>query len=166
MTSPSKSRDMILDISKFIEQLDESVRLEAFKFLLAEELETSSNPVSRKEPAPAAHRLPDRDVGPRKVAPQELIRQSGASSFTEKAIVLAYWLEEFQQRPTFSTADIKSAFEQAREHSPKNPSDLVAKLETSARIMRAEKSTGIQHYRLTSTAILEVQRWLNSRSEK
>jgi hypothetical protein len=83
------------------------------------------------------------------------------TTFTEKAVVLAYWLEAFQQRETFSSSDLKAAFEQAREPSPKNTSDLVAKLEGTARLMRADKVAGIQQYRLTSTAMQEVERWTN-----
>lgn len=79
----------------------------------------------------------------------------------EKAVVLAYWLEKYQQQPTFSSTDLKVAFEKAREPSAKNPSDLVAKLETTARIMKAEKVGAVQHYRLTSTAVEEIEAKLN-----
>jgi hypothetical protein len=152
----SKHRETIKELSTFVKQLDESIRLEAFRFLLAHEAN------SDRESLVHARRQPGEGNGARAVAPQELIRKSGVSKFTEKAVVLAYWLEEFEQKSTFSSGDLKSAFERAREHSPKNPSDLVAKLEGSARIMRAEKTGGVQRYRLTSTAIHDVQRWLSA----
>lgn len=150
--------DTILQLSEFVKQLDESIRVEAFKFLLEREITPASKPGAHTPPAKAS----SRSSTDRPVAPQELIRKSGVSKFTDKAIVLAYWLEQYQQRTTFSSSDLKAAFEQAREPSPKNPSDLVANLEVTGRVMRAEKSGNIQHYRLTSSAISEVERWIQS----
>ncbi len=157
MSSKSKDRAAVLELSEFIKQLDESVRVEAFRFLLPREI------CEDGEAVVAARQLggkvePDR----RPVAPQELIRRSAVATFIEKAVVLAYWLEEFQQKATFSSSDLRMAFESAREHSPKNTSDLIAKLEGSGRVMRREKTGGIQQYRLTSSAIHDVQRWLGT----
>jgi hypothetical protein len=159
MKSLSTYGDAILELSEFVAKLDESVRLEAFKFLLAEEFKTGSERSAASTKAVTASYT----AQSREIAPQELIRKSGATTFTEKAVVLGYWLEEFQKQPTFSSGDLKSAFEQAREQSPKNPSDLVAKLESSARVMKAEKAGSVQYYRLTSTAIQEVEGWLNTK---
>jgi hypothetical protein len=158
MDSLATHGDTILRLSEFVKQLDESIRLEAFRFLLEQEFKTDGE--STRSVARALLRREPQD---RAVAPQELIRRSGVSTFTDKAVVLAYWLEEFQQKVTFSSAELKSAFEQAREQSPKNPSDLVAKMEASARIMKADKTGSIQQYRLTSTAIQDVERWLRDK---
>jgi hypothetical protein len=158
MKSVSEHGELLIKLSEFVKQLDEEVRLEAFKFLLARE----TGGVAWPEPA-VNGKIQQEHPG---VAPQELLRRTARLSFTEKAVVLAYWLEKYQQRPTFSSADLKAAFEQAREQSAKNPSDLAAKLEATARIMKAEKSQGIQHYRLTGTAIEEVETWLGSQEEK
>ncbi len=155
MKSITRYGETIVKLSEFVKPLDEAVRAEAFKFLLAKELGQIS------EEAPSAASAIRSEAKTRAVAPQELIRKSDASSFTEKAVVLGYWLEKYQQKPTFSSADLKAAFEQAREQSAKNPSDLVAKLETTARIMKAEKVGAVQHYRLTSTAIEEVETKIN-----
>jgi len=157
MSSKSKDRAAILELSEFVKQLDESVRVEAFRFLLPREIEEGGEAaVATRQHAVKV------EADRRPVAPQELIRRSGVSTFIEKAIVLAYWLEEFQQHPTFSSSDLRMAFESAREHSPKNTSDLIAKLEGSGRVMRAEKTGGVQQYRLTSSAIHDVQRWLGA----
>jgi len=161
MDSISKYSQVLTKISEFVKKLDESVRVEAFKFLLAQELQNE-----KVTPSPVTQAIsPTQGITSRSVAPQELIRQSGISTFTDKAVVLIYWLEEFQQRPTFSSGELKAAFEQAREQAPKNPSDLVAKLEATARIMKAGKTGSVQQYRLTSTAIQDVQRWLKSGKE-
>ena len=154
MSSKSKDRAAVLELSEFIKQLDESVRVEAFRFLLPREIDED-----REGTAAEGSRVAKVHAD-RPLAPQELIRRSEVSTFIEKAVVLAYWLEEFQQHPTFSSSDLKTAFESAREHSPKNTSDLLAKLEGSGRVMRAEKTGGVQQYRLTSSAIHAVQQWL------
>jgi len=156
MSSKSKDRATVQELSEFIKQLDESVRVEAFRFLLPREIDENREATVASRPHMAKIE-PDRPV-----APQELIRRSAVSTFIEKAVVLAYWLEEFQQHSTFSSSDLRTAFESAREHSPKNTSDLIAKLEGSGRAMRAEKTGGVQRYRLTSSAIHDVQRLLGA----
>jgi hypothetical protein len=150
--------ETIQQLSDFVKKLDESIRVEAFKFLLSRET-SPAKPASAQIARAAISHSPSSD---RPVAPQELIRKSGVSKFTDKAIVLAYWLEQYQQQVTFSSGDLKAAFEQAREPSPKNPSDLVANLEATGRVMRAEKAGNVQHYRLTSSAINEVERWVQT----
>src|SRR5271170_951841 len=105
MKSTSQHGETLIKLSEFVKQLDQFVRAEAFKFLLAQELgHVSEIAVSA---TPAIQRMPQA----RAVAPQELIRKYNASSFTEKAVVLAYWLEEYQQQPAFSSIDLKRAFE-------------------------------------------------------
>jgi len=146
--------ETIQRISEFVKTLDESIRAEAFNFLIEREATPGLKSATPRAARPA---LTHSD---RPIAPQELIRRSGVSKFTDKAIVLAYWLEKDQNQLTFSSGDLKAAFEQAREPSPKNPSDLVANLEATGRVMRAEKSGNIQQYRLTSSAIDEVERWI------
>ena len=152
--------ETIFKLSEFVKKLDETVRVEAFKFMLAREI---GKPLANQEAEIVTNQ---RNSRARELAPQELIKKSGKSKLNEKAIVLAYWLEEFQQKPSFSSGDLKAAFEQAREQAPKNPSDIVAKLEGAARIMKAEKAGTIQHYRLTSSAIDEVEQWLNPEKGK
>ena len=160
MESITRNRKMLIQLSEFVKELDESVRAEAFRFLLTQELgeasarSGASAPASRREPTSRA------------VAPQELIRKSRVSMFTQKAVVLAYWLEEYQQKSTFTSSDLRGAFEQAREQAPRNLSDLVAKLEATARIMKAEKVDAVQYYRLTGSAMQEVDRWLSPKEGK
>lgn len=147
MDSLDKYGETMLRLSEFVQRLDERVRAEAFKFLLSQE---THPPTSATVPSQTANQ-------DRPIAPQELIRKTNASSFVEKGLALAYWLETYQQQETFSSGDLKLAFEQAREHSPKNPSDLVGKLESAMRIMKADRVGGVQRYRLTRTAIDEIQ---------
>ena len=154
MKSVDEYGETITELSKFVERLDESVRGEAFRFLLAEEVNGSG-------PRAAIGSLSrQRQYGGRELAPQEVIRSSGREKLTDKAIVLGFWIETHGGKQSFSSTDLKGAFETAREKAPKNPSDIVASLEQTGRLMKAEKVGGAQHYRLTGTAIQEVEAWL------
>jgi hypothetical protein len=142
------------NIENFVLQLDPSIRAEAFRFLLRREFgpEITDGP---QEVTPSLGRKPVSP--PREVAPQELLRQIEAKTMMEVAPVLAYWLEIYQGETTFSSGRLKEAFDQAREAPPANPSDLVAKLEASGKLMKAEKAGAVQQYRLTRTAIDEIE---------
>jgi hypothetical protein len=154
MKSIDKYGAMLVQLSKFTERLDEAVRSEAFKFLLAQELGGVS--ADAVLVAPQGQRPP----AVREIAPQEVIRRSGRGKLTEKAVVLGFWLETHAGKESFSSGDLKAAFETAREKAPKNASDIVAALEQTGRLMRAAKLGGAQHYRLTGTALQEVEGWL------
>ncbi|HEY3762506.1 MAG TPA: hypothetical protein VGN23_12235 [Verrucomicrobiae bacterium] len=155
MQSIKNYGETLIKLSDFVKQLDETVRVEAFKFMLAQEIGQQVVSPAGKAPGPI------NSAKSREMSPQELIRKSGVDRYSDKAVVLAYWLEEFQKKDCFSSGDLKLAFEQAREKAPQNPSDIVAKLEAGARIMKAGKTGTIQNYRLTGTAIDSVEQWLN-----
>ncbi len=152
--------ETLTQLSKFVQRLDESVRSEAFKFLLTQEMGGSSLSGPGVAP-PSARRF-----GSRELAPQELIRNTRRVKLTEKAVVLGFWLETYAGKQTFSSGDLKGAFETAREKAPKNPSDVVAGLEQTGRLMKADKVGGTLHYRLTGTALEEVEGWLASGESK
>jgi hypothetical protein len=144
----------IQPFNKFVSQLDPAVRAEAFKFLLARRFgqsEVSDEPVRAivaMTPATTQH---DREL-----SPQELLRQVGAASLFDKAVLFGFWLEMHQGQKSFSGGKLKEVFEAARETPPANPSDVVAKLERAGKFMRAEKIGGTQYYRLTRTAVEEI----------
>jgi hypothetical protein len=141
-------------LNKFVSQLDSAVRAEAFKFLLARhfgESEMSSGVVK------AVVRAKPQEQYDRELSPQELLRQVGATSLFDKAVLFGFWLEMHQGQKSFSGGKLKDVFVAARETPPANPSDVVAKLERSGRFMRAEKVGGSQHYKLTRTALEEIQ---------
>src|ERR1700722_4847306 len=102
MKSTTQYGDTIIKLSEFVKQLDESVRAEAFKFLLSHE----SGMISEKA-APIAP-IVQREAQSRAISPQELIRKTKTSSFTDKAVILAFWLEEYQKKVSFSSADLKA----------------------------------------------------------
>jgi hypothetical protein len=142
-------------LNKFVSQLDPAVKAEAFKFLLARHFGHSESADGLAEDATAAKLLPSQPD--RELSPQELLRHVGASSTFDKAVLFGYWLEMHQGQKSFSGSKLKEVFEAARETPPANPSDVVAKLERSGRFMRAEKIGGTQYYRLTRTAIEEIE---------
>jgi len=145
----------IREMDKFVSGLDPAVRTPAFEFLLSRQFGpyTRNGDVANK----AAEPVPPTVGRDRTLAPQELLRRVEVSTTTDKAILLGYWLEVYQGQTSFSGGKLKEAFDLAREQSPVNPSDLVAKLEKSGRLMRTEKVGTTQHYRLTRTAVEEVE---------
>jgi hypothetical protein len=159
MKSLDSHGEMIKEINAFVAKLDPAVRLEAFKFLLAEEqTQTSkSNTIAHSGQTSKSERS---------LSPQEWLRNCNVSSSMDKALVLAYWLEEDQKKVSFTSLDLKDAFTAAREPVPANPSDVVAKLDGAGKVMKADKVGKSQSYRLTRTGIDQVQSWLNSPKER
>ena len=153
MKIDEEKKKIVVELNEFVKTLDQNIREAAFLFLL-EESGVSRNlvPSPRVETATTAN---DRGI-----SPQELIRQTDAKSNMAKAEVLGYWLEVHQSKTSFSSGDLKDAFSQAREPAPGNPSDVVGKLASAGKLMLADKSGAVQHYRLTRTAIDEVRGWL------
>jgi hypothetical protein len=148
--------DVIKEADGFIRQLDETIRLTTYNFLMNEERKDGMSIGAPKSAIPSS--------GERTFSPQELIHVCGASSLMDKAVVLGYWLEEYEGKESFTSAELKSAFLSAREPAPVNPSDVVAKLEGARKLMKAEKIGKAQSYRLTRTAINQVQEWLDANS--
>jgi hypothetical protein len=145
--------EAIKQADTFVRELDETIRLAAFNLLMAEE--RNVQPITGEVSQPKAIQQTNRTL-----SAQELIHLCGATSLMDKALVLAYWLEEYQGNQSFTSADLKTAFLSAREPAPVNPSDVVAKLESARRLMKGEKIGKAQSYRLTRTAINEVLQWL------
>lgn len=145
--------ETLREVDAFVRDLDETIRLAAFNLLMAEE--QNVKPTTNEVPHASAIQQTIRTL-----SAQELIHLCGATSLMDKAVVLAYWLEEYQGNESFTSADLKTAFLSAREPAPANPSDVVAKLETARRLMKGEKIGKAQSYRLTRTAMNEVRQWL------
>lgn len=147
--------DLMKEADTFVRELDETVRLAAFNFLLNEERNSAPIESSVMQASVAAEST-------RSLSPQELIHVCGAASLMDKAVVLGYWLEEYQGNESFTSADLKNAFLSAREPAPVNPSDVVARLEAARRLMKGPKIGKTQSYRLTRTAMNQVQDWIQS----
>lgn len=141
--------ESIKEADAFVRDLDESIRSAAFNFLMT--VETNRLPITGESVT-----APMTQQTKRALSPQELIHQGGVTSLMDKAVVLAYWLEEYQGNESFTSADLKNAFLSAREPAPVNPSDVVAKLEAARKLMKADRIGKAQSYRLTRTAINEV----------
>ena len=146
--------ETLREVDAFVRELDETIRLAAFNLLMAGELK-NVEPITGEVIQASTIQQASRTL-----SSQELIHLGGATSLMDKAVVLAYWLEEYQGNKSFTSADLKTAFLSAREPAPVNPSDVVAKLETARRLMKGEKIGKAQSYRLTRTAINEVRQWL------
>jgi hypothetical protein len=158
MKSLATHAQVIKEINAFVSELDPSLRLEAFKFLLAEEQKN----VPKGSEMVLVDRAQKTDRG---VASQERLRSCGVSSAMDMALVLAFWLEEDQKKGTFTSLDLRAAFEDAREPAPANPSDVVAKLDAAGKLMKADKVGKSQSYRLTRTGLEQVEQWMNNPKE-
>ncbi|MDT4969241.1 MAG: hypothetical protein QOJ64_3978 [Acidobacteriota bacterium] len=143
----------IKNINSFIGGLDDAIKLRVFDILFDED----KKELSQHPSVVIAKARTDSDRG---ISPQELLRKCRVSSLMDKAVVLAYWLEEHQAKGSFTSADLKSAFSSAREPAPANPSDVVAKLEGGGKIMKTEKVGKAQYYQLTGTGMDQVNDWL------
>ncbi|HKR61054.1 MAG TPA: hypothetical protein VJS64_15145 [Pyrinomonadaceae bacterium] len=146
--------EMIKEADAFVRELDETIRLAAFNWLMAEE--RNVQPITGEV---VNVMTPEQT---RTLSPQELIHLCGVTSLMDKALVLAYWLEEQQGSVSFTSADLKNAFLSAREPAPVNPSDVVAKLESARKLMKGDRIGKAQAYRLTGTAISEVKKWMQA----
>lgn len=148
--------ETIKELDAFVRELDETIRLAAFNILMAEE--RNVKPLTGE----VIHHTSAIQQTSRTLSPQELIHSCGAASLMDKAVVLAYWLEEYQGSESITSADLKNAFLSAREPAPVNPSDVVAKLEAARKLMKGDRIGKAQSYRLTRTAINEVEEWLRT----
>src|ERR1041384_4857482 len=100
--------DAIKEADAFVRELDETIRLAAFNLLMEEE--RSIQPIAGEVMKPSATQQTNRAM-----SPQELIYLCKATTLMNKAVVLGYWLEEFQGNTSFTSADLKNAFLSARE---------------------------------------------------
>lgn len=151
MKALDEYREMITECDQFIRKLDESIRVEVFRFLIDKEQKSTASPG-------VEHSKITIKEG-RGLSPQELIRKCQVTNLTDKALVLAYWLEDHEGKTSFSSGDLKDAFVKAREPAPANPSDVVARLDGAGKVMKAEKIGKGQQYRLTVTGIKDVTQW-------
>ena len=167
MNAIEKYGPEIQALNKFVTPLDPAVKGEAFRFLLARQFgESDAHDRHVNGLVAATAREHSQLQHGREFSPQELIRTVGASTTFEKAVLFGFWLEMHQGHKSFSGSKLKEVFEAARETPPANPSDVVAKLERSGRFMRADKIGGTQYYRLTRTAVEEIESKLKSSDEQ
>jgi hypothetical protein len=154
---------LLKEIDSSVREFDESIRPEVFRVLLATAMQTGS-----AQPAlPIIRAKQDATgMGVRQLAPQELIRRCGVSNLTDKALVLAFWLEEHEGRETFTSTDLKDAFGKAREPAPTNTSDVVGRLEAAGKVMKSGASGKTQSYKLTTTGVSEVEKWSSAADSK
>ncbi len=116
MSSVDNLGPTIKKINSFISDLDDAIKLQVFNILFNEDQKELGEPAS----VVLAKARTDSERG---ISPQELLRKCKVSSSMDKAVVLAYWLEEHQEKESFTSVDLKSAFSSAREPAPANPSD-------------------------------------------
>ncbi|MUV56247.1 hypothetical protein [Halogeometricum sp. CBA1124] len=73
-------------------------------------------------------------------------------SHTQRALVIAYYTEQFSERENFTIDDIKDGYRECRVKPPANMSDVLAGMGENDWLLRDGKQNGKQLWRLTSTA--------------
>lgn len=88
----------------------------------------------------------------------EFVIESGANSYKEKTCAIAYYIENFVEKDSFTSEDITQGYRDARESLPKNVSDTLmvcAKIKWFSEIDKDAK-TGVKKYQLTNTGTKAV----------
>lgn len=88
---------------------------------------------------------------------RDFIKAVGPSGARETALFIGYFLDVVLERGSFSTADVKRGFTDARLKSPKNVSDTVTKLATAGLIIRLDG----RQYALAQAGLQRVADRLN-----
>ena len=101
----------------------------------------------------------------KKIAPSEFMRKASPRNQTDRALGLAYYLENFQGVESFTTAELTEAGKVAKQRSFTNISDTVARAVSQGLFMSAgEKEGGRRAYALTTSGEEYVESMLESKS--
>lgn len=96
----------------------------------------------------------DRPVlgGSKPVSIQEFIISKSPRSETEKALVIAYYLEKYEQKAPFNVENLRDAYRRAKEPGPRNLNDAVNKNIQKGLIMESSNRMGkLKAWVVTST---------------
>lgn len=97
----------------------------------------------------------------KKISIREFILSSTVKDSTQTVLVIAYYLEKFNQETSFNIADISSAFQAAKETPPSNINDRVNSLIRQGFVMKAsEKKNEKMAWILTNSGEKAVEELL------
>lgn len=98
-------------------------------------------------------------------SPSEFIKKISPKNQSEKAIVLAYYLEKVKGMDKFTTADLTAVCRNAKQPKFTNISDTVAKQVQQGLLMGAGDTESGRAYVLTTTGEEYVENLINSKHE-
>jgi hypothetical protein len=108
---------------------------------------------------PASTPLPPQNAKP--LSLREFMLSKSPQTEVDVAIVIAYYFEKHSGISSFTSEDLKNGFAQAKEPSPVNPSEVLAKNARKGFIMEAsEKKKGLKAWVLTNTGERYVENGL------
>ena len=98
----------------------------------------------------------------------EFVIESGANSNNEKTCAIAYYMENFGEKESFTSEDITLGYRDARESLPKNISDTVKACAQRKWFSEIDKDakTGVKKYQLTNTGTKAVKDKFNHKKTK
>lgn len=100
---------------------------------------------------------PEADEGIR-----EFVESLDSSSHTERALGVAYYLETYRGKETFTVGDIEEGYRECRMKPASNMSDVLGRMENRDWLLRDGKDGQTQLWRLTATALETVEEGINN----
>lgn len=96
--------------------------------------------------------VPDVDEGLR-----GFVESFNPTSHTQRALSIAYYLENFRDNETFTVADIEEGYRECRVKPASNMSDVLGRMEGRDWLLRDGTEGQTQLWRLTATALETVE---------
>ena len=94
----------------------------------------------------------------KKLALREFVLSKKPTSAVQTALVIAFYLENYEGKDSFSMEDLREGFRRAKEPIPKNPSDMILKNAKKAFFDQVgEKKEGGKVWALTNSGMNEVE---------
>lgn len=125
---------------------------------MVKRIEDLERRVAALEKPASPHRSPQ---NAKPLSLREFVLSKSPQTEVDAAIVIAYHLEKHDGISSFTSEDLKNGFAQAKEPSPVNPSEVLAKNARKGFIMDApEKKKGLKAWVLTNTGERYVENGL------
>jgi len=126
-----------------------------------EELRTQMNQL--EERVNELERRLDGDVEPEvNEGIREFVESLNPSSHTERALGVAYYLETYRDKETFTVSDIEDGYRECRVKPASNMSDVLGRMAERDWLLRDGKEGQTQLWRLTATAIETFEQEANN----
>lgn len=93
---------------------------------------------------------------------REFVESFDPSSHTERSLGIAYYLESYRGKESFTVGDIEEGYRECRVKPASNMSDVLGRMEGRDWLLRDGKDGQTQLWRLTATALDSVQKEVNN----
>lgn len=93
---------------------------------------------------------------------REFVETFDPSSHTERSLCIAYYLESYRGKESFTVEDIEEGYRECRVKSASNMSDVLGRMEDRDWLLRDGKDGNTQLWRLTATALETIEEEVNN----